>query len=131
MCQLTKQEIIAKENITCFKFVRKDWKGYESLVFCARYQIGQTYSSEIKSVLDHHGNLITSKGIHSFQHLPSKPYLGVILQCEIPKGSNVLIGHEESNPDRETYVSNKIRIVRELSTEEMINYVLYNRKGTC
>lgn len=104
---------IATEAITCYKVVRgKKYITSEYKHF--RYELGKLYKVEMGKIYDR-----VERGLHSYTIKGLKSSSHKILydskravRCKIPKGASYYIGRYGD------LVSNKIKLVKMLSTEE-------------
>lgn len=109
---------IARINKTCYKVMyRGQEKGeYISLYQWAKYSKRIIHTSEIdKPSYDGDGNLEITNGRHSYSDIVMARMFKdvederVIVKCTIPRGSEYYY-----NPTEQEYVSNQIKIIREV-----------------
>ena len=131
-------EHIATSNIYVWKALIKGYCGeYYSPVFSYRYDLGETYKSELDNPRDGPINII-SKGLHSFgynvsiSHTCTKEYdcfgnfcnhfvvyepTNIIGLCVIPEGSYYYT-------DVYFYASDTLKLLRTLPINEFFNYMM-------
>ena len=140
MCLYLRNKVvhIATSNIYVWKALIKGYCGeYYSPVFSYRYDLGETYKSELDNPRDGPINII-SKGLHSFGYniKISNPYAGrydcfgisgnrfdikepidTIGLCIIPEGSYYYT-------DGYFYASDTLKFLRTLTINEFFNYMM-------
>lgn len=114
MCLETDGKMLtAKEDITCYKVLRKRGEEYYAFNFPFEYKFKQTYRLR-KKLIFHSNYGLVEKGFHSYENCPFpseiKTYVGekVVVVCTIPKGAKYYEGFQPIA--YKGYVSTSIRI---------------------
>lgn len=130
MCLLTKQKepLTAKEDITCYKVLIKQYKQYYAFYKSSfEYKFNQTYRLR-KSLKNNkhplrHGGSVT-EGFHSYTSMYNSLYHRlfrgqtkqkgdadlVLVECTIPKGAKYFVGEHSNYEGDPGFTSTSIRI---------------------